>query len=78
MLYQQNPTNFEFHKKTQKIVSQHCPKWLKIVYFCPKSPLFELFDLNGMSSIGDFGRFFETAREASQTKKYKLLIKHHK
>jgi hypothetical protein len=32
MLYEQNPTNFEFHKKFQKL-----PKRLKkIVYFCPK------------------------------------------
>jgi hypothetical protein len=30
---------------TQKIVSQICPKRLKIVYFCPKSTLFELFEL---------------------------------
>jgi hypothetical protein len=33
----------------KKIVSQNCPKMLKIVYFCPKSPpfeLFELFDIN--------------------------------
>jgi hypothetical protein len=37
----QNPTNFEFHKN---LVSQNCPKRLKIVYFCPKSPLFELFE----------------------------------
>jgi hypothetical protein len=22
-----------------------CPKWLKIIYFCPKSPLFELYEL---------------------------------
>jgi hypothetical protein len=45
MLYQQNPTNFEFHKKIQKFRSQNCPKRLKIVYFCQKNPLFELFEL---------------------------------
>jgi hypothetical protein len=32
----------QFHKKNG---SQNCPKRLKIFYFCPKSPLFELFEL---------------------------------
>jgi hypothetical protein len=31
-----------FTKNPKPIVSQNCPKRLKIVYFCPKSPLFEL------------------------------------
>jgi hypothetical protein len=45
MIYQPNRSNFEFHIKNKKNVSQNCPKWLKIVYFCPKSPIFELFEL---------------------------------
>jgi hypothetical protein len=39
MLYQQNLTNYEFYKKSKKL-------YLKIaIYFCPQSPLFELFEL---------------------------------
>jgi hypothetical protein len=42
-----------FTKKTKKIVSQNGPKWLKIVYFCPKSHLFELFELFDIKSNND-------------------------
>jgi hypothetical protein len=31
--------------------------------------------LNGMSSIGDFGRFFESAGKAPETKNYSKKIK---
>jgi hypothetical protein len=45
MLYQQNQTNFEFHKKNPKICISKLPKRLNIVYFCPNSLFFELYEL---------------------------------
>jgi hypothetical protein len=55
-----NSNNFEYHKKQKKYcISKLGPKWLKNVYFCPKSPNFELFDINGMYSFGNLGRFFK-------------------